>query len=146
MKTRIVRIGNSQGIRIPKVLLAETGLEGEVEIEVHGAELVIRPAGGSPAVGGLGEAGTVREAGAHRAGGGAAGERGSIAALLDRLAASSSGEEVILDRSGRPVAKLVSIPPAVRRPGRLAGRLTIRADFDAPLPDGLAAAFRGDAG
>ncbi len=30
MKTRVVKIGNSQGIRIPKPLLEQTGLEGEV--------------------------------------------------------------------------------------------------------------------
>jgi hypothetical protein len=30
MKTRIVRIGNSRGIRIPKPLLEQTGLHGEV--------------------------------------------------------------------------------------------------------------------
>jgi antitoxin MazE len=42
MKTRIVRIGNSQGIRIPKALIEEAGLSGEVEISVKGASLVIR--------------------------------------------------------------------------------------------------------
>lgn len=44
MKTRIVRIGNSQGVRIPKPLLEETGLDGEVEIEAHDNTLVIRSA------------------------------------------------------------------------------------------------------
>ena len=43
MKTRIVRIGNSQGIRIPKPLLEQTGLSGEVEIIVRDRSLVIRP-------------------------------------------------------------------------------------------------------
>ena len=43
MKTRIVRIGNSQGIRIPKPLLEQTGLRGEVEILVENNALVIRP-------------------------------------------------------------------------------------------------------
>jgi antitoxin MazE len=43
MKTRIVRIGNSQGIRIPKPLLEQTGLQGEVEILVENNSLVIRP-------------------------------------------------------------------------------------------------------
>ena len=42
MKTRIVPIGNSQGIRIPKPLLEQTGLAGEVEIHVENASLVIR--------------------------------------------------------------------------------------------------------
>jgi antitoxin MazE len=44
MKTRIVRIGNSQGIRIPKPLLEQTGLSGEVDLSVRSASLVIRPA------------------------------------------------------------------------------------------------------
>ena len=41
MRTRIVRIGNSQGIRIPKTLLEQTDLHGEVEINVRGGSLVI---------------------------------------------------------------------------------------------------------
>jgi antitoxin MazE len=44
MKTRIVRIGNSQGIRIPKPLLAQTGISGEGEISAEDNTLVIRPA------------------------------------------------------------------------------------------------------
>lgn len=44
MKTRIVRIGNSQGIRIPKPLLDQTGLNGEVVIEAQDSTLVIRSA------------------------------------------------------------------------------------------------------
>jgi antitoxin MazE len=43
MKTQIVRIGNSRGVRIPKVLLGQTGLRGEVEIVAQGGSLVIRP-------------------------------------------------------------------------------------------------------
>jgi antitoxin MazE len=44
MKTRIIAIGNSQGIRIPKVLLEQSGLGEEVELEVHDSQIVIRPA------------------------------------------------------------------------------------------------------
>ncbi len=44
MKTRIVRIGNSQGIRIPKLLLEQTGLRDEVELTVQDDALIIRPA------------------------------------------------------------------------------------------------------
>jgi antitoxin MazE len=44
MKTRIIKIGNSQGIRIPKVLLEQSGLGEEVELEVQDAQIVIRPA------------------------------------------------------------------------------------------------------
>ena len=46
MKTKIVRIGNSQGLRIPKPLLDQTGLSGEVEIEVKDRALVITPVEG----------------------------------------------------------------------------------------------------
>ena len=44
MKTRIVRIGNSQGVRIPKPLIEQSGLSGEVEISVRDGSLVITPA------------------------------------------------------------------------------------------------------
>ncbi len=43
MRASIVRIGNSQGIRIPKVVLEQTKLEGEVEWEVRDREILIRP-------------------------------------------------------------------------------------------------------
>ena len=43
MKTHIVRIGSSQGVRIPKPLLEETDLHGEVEITAEDCSLVIRP-------------------------------------------------------------------------------------------------------
>jgi antitoxin MazE len=42
MKTRIVRIGNSYGIRIPKKILDQTGLKGEVEIIAGLGSLTIR--------------------------------------------------------------------------------------------------------
>jgi antitoxin MazE len=44
MKTRIVKIGNSQGIRIPKILLERSNLPEEVEIEAQDNQLVIRSA------------------------------------------------------------------------------------------------------
>ena len=44
MKTSIVRIGNSQGVRIPKPLLEKTGLCGEVEITARADGLLIRRA------------------------------------------------------------------------------------------------------
>ena len=43
IRTRIIRIGNSQGIRIPKILLEQSGIHTEVEIEVEGDHLTIRP-------------------------------------------------------------------------------------------------------
>lgn len=45
-KTRIVKIGNSRGIRIPKLLLDQAQLRDEVEIEVQGDQLVVRPVQG----------------------------------------------------------------------------------------------------
>ena len=42
MKSQIIQIGNSQGIRIPKMLLEETRLSGDVELEVHPDGLLIR--------------------------------------------------------------------------------------------------------
>ncbi len=44
MKARIVQIGNSKGIRIPKPLLEQSGLHGDVEIRVEHNTLVICPA------------------------------------------------------------------------------------------------------
>lgn len=42
MKANIVRIGNSKGIRLPKPVLEQCGLEESVEIEIEGNRLVIR--------------------------------------------------------------------------------------------------------
>ncbi len=44
MKAQIIQIGNSQGIRIPKVLLEESGISGEVEVELHPDGIMIRKA------------------------------------------------------------------------------------------------------
>lgn len=44
VKTRIIKIGNSQGIRIPKHLLEQTNLSDEVELEFHSEQIVVRPA------------------------------------------------------------------------------------------------------
>lgn len=44
MKTKIVRIGNSRGVRIPKPLLEEAGLEDEVELSVIEDSIVIEAA------------------------------------------------------------------------------------------------------
>lgn len=44
IRTRIVKIGNSQGIRIPKTLLEQSGIDEEVEIEVEDDRLIVRKA------------------------------------------------------------------------------------------------------
>ena len=43
VKTRIVKIGNSQGIRIPKLLLEQCNLGEEVELELEQDQIVVRP-------------------------------------------------------------------------------------------------------
>lgn len=48
MKAALVPIGNSQGIRIPKAILDQCGLSGEVEMTVEGEALVIRPSRKKP--------------------------------------------------------------------------------------------------
>ena len=43
MRARVVRIGNSQGIRIPKPLLQQIGVGDDVDLEVQDNQIVIRP-------------------------------------------------------------------------------------------------------
>lgn len=57
---------------------------------------------------------------------------------------AEGGEEIVIQRSGRPVARIVAIE--ARRPisgafGALEGQIALRDDFDY-LPDGLAGHFR----
>lgn len=44
MKADIIKIGNSQGIRIPKTLLEQCNLNGQVDLQVDGDALVIKSA------------------------------------------------------------------------------------------------------
>ena len=45
MKAQIIRIGNSQGIRIPKPFLQQSGIAKDVDIEVQGKQIVLRSIG-----------------------------------------------------------------------------------------------------
>jgi prevent-host-death family protein len=65
-----------------------------------------------------------------------------LSRLLDRVEA---GEEVIIGRSGRPVARLVPYkrPGVRRRPGAWRNKVRIADDFD-ELPEEILAAFRGE--
>ena len=58
---------------------------------------------------------------------------------------AAGGEEVIIAKSGKPVARLVAyaIKGAVRRPGSMRGKIRIKKNFDAPLPKELLDAFEG---
>jgi prevent-host-death family protein len=64
--------------------------------------------------------------------------------LLDQVAA---GEEFIIAKAGKPVARLSPLgdshKPLVRVLGLLSGRAVIPVDFDTPLPDDVLAAFEG---
>ena len=60
--------------------------------------------------------------------------------LLDRV---EKGEEVIVGRAGKPVARLVKYEPAKRQLGVCAGQIWIADDFD-ELPEEIAAALRGE--
>lgn len=42
MKTKIIRIGNSQGVRIPKLLIEESGITEEIEMILRDNEIVLR--------------------------------------------------------------------------------------------------------
>jgi len=42
MKAQIIQIGNSQGIRIPKAVLEETNISGEVELEITPDGILIK--------------------------------------------------------------------------------------------------------
>ncbi len=43
MRARVIKIGNSQGLRIPKLILEQTGITDDVEIEVEKNQIIIRP-------------------------------------------------------------------------------------------------------
>lgn len=45
-KARLVRIGNSRGVRLPKPLIEQAGLSDEVELDVREGAIVIRPSEG----------------------------------------------------------------------------------------------------
>ena len=59
---------------------------------------------------------------------------------------ASKGEEIIIAKAGKPVARLVATKkrPKRRKLGLLAGKLTVPADFDAALPDDVLADFEGE--
>lgn len=51
MKANIIRIGNSRGVRLPKALLEQTGLNGEVDLKATNDSIVIRPRSSKPRAG-----------------------------------------------------------------------------------------------
>lgn len=63
-----------------------------------------------------------------------------LSRLLERVA---TGEEVVIAKAGRPVARLVpyDVHPVHRTAGQDVGTVVIAEDFDAPLPEDLLAEF-----
>jgi len=62
-----------------------------------------------------------------------------LSRLLREVAA---GSEIVIVRSGVPIAKLIQLrPPATRRLGCDRGIFEVPDDFDAPLPDDVADGF-----
>lgn len=63
-----------------------------------------------------------------------------LSRLVDRAAA---GEEIVIAKGGRPLARLVPIArrTAPRPLGLLRGRVRMSGDFDEPLPDAIAEPF-----
>lgn len=62
--------------------------------------------------------------------------------LIERV---RRGEEIIVAKAGKPVAKLLPIAQGaqVRVPGSARGKLTMADDFEAPLPDDILGSFEG---
>lgn len=65
-----------------------------------------------------------------------------LSRLLDR---AQEGEEFVIAKAGKPVARLGPLARQVRkrRLGLLDGKLKIPDDFNDPLPDGVIEAFEG---
>jgi prevent-host-death family protein len=66
-----------------------------------------------------------------------------LSLLLNEVAA---GEEVVIAKPGKPVARLLPFEPRRqrRKPDLLKGKIWISEDFDDPLPEEIIAAFRGE--
>ena len=66
-----------------------------------------------------------------------------LSRLLERV---ERGEEIILARAGKPIARLVRFQPETspqRQGGRLRGQIWMSDDFDAPLPEEIQKYFEG---
>jgi prevent-host-death family protein len=67
------------------------------------------------------------------------------AKLSKLISQAAAGDDVIIGRNGKPVARLTQIEEKKRvvRFGLLKGKIKIAKDFDEPLPDEIIAAFQG---
>lgn len=71
---------------------------------------------------------------------------GQLSALIERAAA---GEEIVIEKGGKPRARLVAAAEVLagqrRLGGFLRGQIRVGEDFDDPLPDDILRAFNGEA-
>lgn len=60
---------------------------------------------------------------------------------------AAAGEEIIIAKAGKPVAKLVPLhsQPSARSPGIFKGKLNVPEDFDAALPEDVMMQFQNTA-
>lgn len=67
-----------------------------------------------------------------------------LSRLIEKVAA---GEEIIIAKAGKPIAKLVPLhsTPSARSLGIFQGKLKIPGDFDAALPEEVALRFQSGA-
>jgi prevent-host-death family protein len=65
-----------------------------------------------------------------------------LSRLVERVA---GGEEIIIAKAGKPVARLVPYAPrgTARRPGAMRGKIRIKKNFDEPLPKEILESFKG---
>ena len=65
--------------------------------------------------------------------------------LSSLLVRAQSGEEIIISKAGKPIAKLVPVKVNAepRKPGFWKGKVKIAKSFDDPLPDDIMKAFYG---
>jgi prevent-host-death family protein len=69
--------------------------------------------------------------------------KAQLSELIDK---ARRGEDVVITRYGKPVAKIVAVDTADKTPrkfGRLRGKVWISEDFNDPLPDDIQALFEG---
>ena len=66
-----------------------------------------------------------------------------LSQLLEDVA---RGDEIVIAKAGKPIARLVAITDTnqPRRRGLLKGRIVVATDFDAPLPAEVLDSFEGD--
>ena len=69
--------------------------------------------------------------------------KATLSRLIEEV--TRTGEAVVITRAGRPVVQLVpfTASSATRALGTLRGKLVVNDDFDAPLPEKIAAGFEG---